>query len=606
MNQSYENNENYTLIFDKIKMKQSAGIRFFAMLNCFEKYVESSNTGFTDSFIKPEEVTVLKFASHNFIDLDSEAIEIKIPSLYDTLELILVKVPDDFYNYRLVTNTGEKFESDRKIKHYRGIVKNDSGSMVSISVYGNFIQGLILTDSKSYTLFTNKEEVSYLYEDNNLREKNKFACGNHYEGKVHYNPEILLANHRKDLLTKKPYCIELYLETDYGIYEFYESISWLEFSIISLFNQLALVYAEEGVRILLSELYVWTSPDPYTGTNVNGFLSQFQSVRTSFNGDLGQLLTFKGFVGHGGKAAMVGGLCNSSVSNRLSVARIQTFHNLFPTFSWSVFIMAHEFGHLLGSEHTHACVWNGNNTAIDDCESTEGGCFGPTPAPNEGTIMSYCTNSVGVNLALGFGTQPGNVIRNFIDNASCIISKVISGPNMFCDSASFTAINLPAGGVVESWEVFPDIHVTLTEHGNSCTVTRVLPTNSEITLTAHLNVGCRNYKNTKKVWIGVPVIDFLEPHNSANDHPYFCVSHGGNSFELITYGGYGTGSVCEIQLLSYPSLTLLYTQISGLSGPWTFIPAAGWYVFKARIINHACGLLGDWAEFEVEFVDCSF
>ncbi|MBK7095123.1 MAG: PKD domain-containing protein [Saprospiraceae bacterium] len=35
--------------------------------------------------------------------------------------------------------------------------------------------------------------------------------------------------------------------------------------------------------------------------------------------------------------------------------------------------------------------------------------------------MSYChLNSVGINLALGFGPQPGNLIRNRYNNAACL------------------------------------------------------------------------------------------------------------------------------------------------------------------------------------------
>ena len=45
----------------------------------------------------------------------------------------------------------------------------------------------------------------------------------------------------------------------------------------------------------------------------------------------------------------------------------------------------------MGSSHTHACVWNGDNTAIDGCAATEGSCArGGIPPSNGGTIMSYC------------------------------------------------------------------------------------------------------------------------------------------------------------------------------------------------------------------------
>jgi hypothetical protein len=103
-------------------------------------------------------------------------------------------------------------------------------------------------------------------------------------------------------------------------------------------------------------------------------------------------------------------------------------YETFPNYSWSVFVVAHEFGHLFGSRHTHACVWNGNNTAIDGC----GVCM-ESPDPdadpitcnncprlgvpqNGGTIMSYChlSGNPGINFNLGFGLQPGNVIRNSV------------------------------------------------------------------------------------------------------------------------------------------------------------------------------------------------
>ncbi len=50
-----------------------------------------------------------------------------------------------------------------------------------------------------------------------------------------------------------------------------------------------------------------------------------------------------------------------------------------------VFVIVHELGHIFGSRHTHDCVWNRNNTAIDACGGTT--C---NHINEPGSIMSYC------------------------------------------------------------------------------------------------------------------------------------------------------------------------------------------------------------------------
>jgi hypothetical protein len=92
--------------------------------------------------------------------------------------------------------------------------------------------------------------------------------------------------------------------------------------------------------------------------------------------------------------------------------------------------MTHEMGHSLGSPHTHACAWNGNNTPIDWCGPTampaiitnEGLTCTSTVLPTSGTIMSYChlMSGIGINFSNGFGAQPAALIRNTIDSKPCL------------------------------------------------------------------------------------------------------------------------------------------------------------------------------------------
>ena len=66
-----------------------------------------------------------------------------------------------------------------------------------------------------------------------------------------------------------------------------------------------------------------------------------------------------------GIAAGFSGLCNSNPDNSLCFSSISSSYSQVPTYSFTIMVTTHEFGHLFGSRHTHACVWNGNNTAID-------------------------------------------------------------------------------------------------------------------------------------------------------------------------------------------------------------------------------------------------
>jgi hypothetical protein len=116
----------------------------------------------------------------------------------------------------------------------------------------------------------------------------------------------------------------------------------------------------------------------------------------------------------------------------------------FPTYSWNVEASSHEMGHNLGSPHTHRCAWGPTRTtAIDGCttlEPTATSCANPglPSASVKGTIMSYChLTSVGINLANGFGQQPGDTVRHCINTAFNTCGEIYK-PNVALAKANRT------------------------------------------------------------------------------------------------------------------------------------------------------------------------
>lgn len=188
-----------------------------------------------------------------------------------------------------------------------------------------------------------------------------------------------------------------------------------------------------------------------------------------------------------------------------------------------------------------------------------------------------------------------------------VVMPIVSGPDLFCTSGVFTVNNLPTGTTISSWNVSPIDSITISGSGNSRTLTKAGTFNDELVLTVTLNTPCGTTDITTKAWVGIPRIDGVDFHNSVNNDSYFCSSHTGNTFKFHTYGNYaGPSDLFEVQLLSYPSMTLLHSQnYYGGEGEWTYTPSPGWYVIRARVIDHACGTAGNWSEYEVEFVDCS-
>lgn len=417
------------VIFEQIQQKR-AQKSFIEKSNVFT-LVPFKRSISASHFKAQDAVTFLRYDATQILTTNDKEITIHIPIKKQKLILDLVEVPTTFYEYSIVTNSGKLYKANRANKHYRGIIRGNSQSLVAISFFKNEVIGVISNQEGNFSIGKSEQEnIHAIYKDTNLKKSRRFFCAtkDNFDFKG-YSKQILFPGRAvkttsNEVLARKQ--IALYFETEHDIYLAKSSnVRNVEDYVTALYNQVATIYQNERINTKISQIQVWTTPDPYTATELGQIKDQFQNHTNSLNGDLGQLLTFRQ-VG-GGVAAGFNGLCSGNVDDSLSVSGSLSSNVVsFPSYSLNVELVAHEFGHLFGSRHTHACVWNGNNTAIDGCWAPEGNCSRPPLPAQGGTIMSYCAlASVGMNFSLGFGPQPGNVIRSHVVNC-CTKDVVIS------------------------------------------------------------------------------------------------------------------------------------------------------------------------------------
>lgn len=326
---------------------------------------------------------------------------------------------------RAETENGLERVVYKKGVYYAGHIAGDPKSVVTISVFENWVMGILSYNGANYNLGpideTNlKPNSPYIFykEKDHLNPPAK-ECETSAEGlDFHYDKDLDSDTHNPN--ERMTSVVKVYIEADYKMYldrnrNEQEVINY----VTGIFNEVAILYANEQILTRISEIKVWTVQDPYPSGSSNAALDAFTSRNANnFNGDLGHLLSTVN--NNNGGLAWLNVLC---VRNRaFSYSNISNNFSPVPTFSWTVEVFTHEMGHNLGSPHTQACRWGPNsNAALDNCYPTEGGCpRGPAPT-NGGTIMSYChLASYGINFQNGFGLEPGNLVRNRVAQASCL------------------------------------------------------------------------------------------------------------------------------------------------------------------------------------------
>lgn len=413
-----------------------------------------------DSYIQPQDGETVRAgnlysirpdALENWQMTESTAIRFEIPVPgQDPLKMKLVEfdlLTDDFQV--TASGNGGLPVDYRPGKYYHGVVEGSSNSVAAISVFDDQIMGVIETQEYGNLILGPVQDDPngryILYNVADFAEELSFKCGTGELGDpTNSSRPSILQPESGNAMTN---CVRAYLECEYDMYVEKGSVANTVNFMTGLFNVVALLYSNDNMNTTISEIFVWNTPDSYATNSTSAALNSFRNYRTSFNGDVAHLVS-RG-APTGGGVAWVDALCTSY---NYAYSYIFSGYNQFPTYSWSVNVIAHEMGHNIGAWHTHDCEWVVNgvpNQAIDGCGEAAGypgnGSCPTGPLPNQGTVMSYChlLGNVGISFNEGFHPIVASVMQAEINAAGCLsacsncnLTVSISKNNVSCNGGN--------------------------------------------------------------------------------------------------------------------------------------------------------------------------
>jgi hypothetical protein len=243
--------------------------------------------------------------------------------------------------------------------------------------------------------------------------------------------------------------------------------------VTNLFLGISRIYSNEGINIFLTSVYVWETVDPYGYSTATSSINALNSFTTNINSNLPvnpnanfrHLLNNKSL---GGIAWLGGGSDGYTPGYGGSAYYRCAFSGISPTtlpstptdissYNWALYVVAHETGHNMGSNHTQNCRWkNDAGVSIGRLDSCYGGetyngisCGTSTKNSTVPTIMSYChlTGTPTTILSRGFGRYPRFAIRSSLYNSSDIpFSNVVLSTLTTTSVSSITSSTATSGG----------------------------------------------------------------------------------------------------------------------------------------------------------------
>ena len=491
-------------------------------------------------------------------ETEPESFQLEIPLAQGkSREFVFYKtrvVSDDF---RVTTSDGKELRGKKfSGVHYQIRPGQQTEKIGALSFFEDELVGLFSDERGNWNLGLMPEGKGdyFIYCSQDLLFSNDFHCQTPDENLIPRPGDHKPGTDKSIESTGNCKVVKLYFECDFEMYQDNGSNTTTTTNkITGMFNVVQQLYTVEQIAVELDQVFVWTSTDPYaTMTNAALILYDFAANRTNITQNLGHLVSTRS--ANLGGIAFTDVLCNGSgpSSVKFGFSNTYNFFSPFPVFSWSVGVISHEIGHNFGSKHTHWCGWTGG--ALDNCYQTEAEPLGspacpPGPAPvNQGTIMSYCHTSVGINFNNGFGAQPGAKIRTGFAciPGSPVPSFTLSSSRAVCAGQTINlGANSTTSGATFAW-TGPNGFTSSQQNPVISSATSAAAGSYSCSVSAG---GCTSNPKTVSVLVNSPVNSPLsEGFTSATFPPAsWRISNPNNDVTWVrntAVGGFGTSSNC--------------------------------------------------------------
>lgn len=418
----------------------------------YNKSSVSLATDFVSSIKNIQEFNIIPATLQRIVSEKPATMVITLPSQEGELEVHLYQYDffdKDFAAFALTDNGTYQEITYKKGAYYRGYVNGIAPSLAVFSFFDEHIIGMISTQKAGNYNYIARPDKSYntpqylVYNDIDVIDKE------HLAPRCAVDDYLQIPNEPEDNAPTTPpniselgscRSVTVALHADYRAYLRNNSdLNQTQNYLTALHNANSTLYANDDMQLSLKHMYVNQVNDNYPTNSSTAVLNKFgNDINTNVTADLHQMISgyrnSNNFAPLGG-LAWLDVLCrtprrtSSTYVGPFSMVNNNSVPNAIrplPAYSWDVCASSHEFGHNIGSRHTHWCGWPGG--AIDGCVAVENdnnnnSCTRPPNPTGGGTIMSYChLNNTGVNFNNGFGPLPKALMMNKISNASCVSS----------------------------------------------------------------------------------------------------------------------------------------------------------------------------------------